>query len=123
MVEQCMAYGLIWVSPGELADRLSILEIKHEKGLCGPEEVQELQGQWEQIGVGRSYVDELKRINLEAWDYVQKIYEYFDECKWPDADIAATCRIAHKLNKKRVTLKNKINEALGVNHKEVKTWK
>ena len=128
MVEQVMSYGLVWITPGELADRLSILEIKREKSYCDPNELADLRKQWDQLGIDYEYVKELKAINLEAWDYVDKIYSYFDDdsCKWPDTghlEIVATCRQAHKLNKRRVTLKNEINEKLGVKRKEVKTWK
>jgi len=128
MVEQVMSYGLVWITPGELADRLSILEIKREKSYCDPNELADLRKQWDQLGIDYEYVKELKAINLEAWYYVDKIYSYFDDdsCKWPDTghlEIVATCRQAHKLNKRRVTLKNEINEKLGVKRKEVKTWK
>jgi hypothetical protein len=128
MVEQVMSYGLVWITPGELADRLSILEIKREKSYSDPNELADLRKQWDQLGIDYEYVKELKAINLEAWYYVDKIYSYFDDdsCKWPDTghlEIVATCRQAHKLNKRRVTLKNEINEKLGVKRKEVKTWK
>ena len=125
MIEGAMAYGLVWIPPGELADRISILEIKREKSYCDPNELADLHNQWDQIGLGRDYIDQLKGINLEAWDCVDQIYNFFDSDEFSVnyMEQATVCRKAHQLNKQRVTLKNQINAALGVDRKEVKTWK
>ena len=119
-----MAMAKIQITPGELADRISILEIKREKSYHDKDELYELQREWESFGIGRSYINDLKKINLESWDVVQRIYELFDnELKADDyAKAALVSEKAHKLNKQRVTLKNYINKSLGVDRQEVKTW-
>jgi hypothetical protein len=115
----------IQITPGELADRISILEIKREKSYHDKDELYELQREWESFGIGRSYINDLKKINLESWDVVQKIYELFDEgLKFGAyAEAALVSEKAHHLNKQRVTLKNYINKSMGVDRQEIKTWR
>lgn len=119
-----MAMAKILITPGELADRISILEIKREKAHHDKYELYELQREWESFGIGRSYINDLKKINLESWDVVQRLYELFDTgLEFGDYMEAATVsKKAHDLNKKRVTLKNYINKSMGVDRHEVKTW-
>ena len=121
-----MSMALVAITPGDLADRISILEIKREKSYCDPEELYELQREWHSLGGARRYIDDLKQINLDGWDVVQRIYEMFED----DEDSTGVdknycynvCRNAHFINKRRVNLKNVINKVMGVERKEVKTW-
>lgn len=121
-----MSMAKVYITPGELADRISILEIKREKAHHDKDELYELQREWESFGIGRSYINDLKKINLEGWDVVQRIYEMFedisDSAGVDKEECYKVCRNAHFINKKRVTLKNYINKVLGVERKEVKTW-
>lgn len=119
-----MSMAKVYITPGELADRISILEIKREKAHHDKDELYELQREWESFGIGRSYINDLKKINLEAWDVVDNIYRLFDDgLKVGDyIEAALVCKKAHDLNKQRVTLKNNINKWLGVDRQEVKTW-
>ena len=115
----------IQITPGDLADRISILEIKKEKSFCDEVELEELMEQWKLLGVGRSYINDMKAINLEGWGTVERIYEMFDEMHCVSVDkneCFNVCRTAHMNNKMRVTFKNYINKCLGVDRQEIKTW-
>lgn len=127
------------LSAGEIADRLSILEIKAER-ITGQIdialELNECHREWDSI-IGndaglKEVLHELKRVNEIAWDSVENIYHYFNnglgDENWEignkkEAEEAIKeFRKAHDLNMRRIELKNEINRYCG-SRQEIKTWK
>ena len=118
------------LSQGEIADRITILEIKLEKiGNCVAGELAELRQEWK--GGFEAEVNALRRINRRAWDCVDMIYAGFltdfgsDDWRLSDIDQAEKSiknfRLAHMLNMERIGIKNAINKDIG--YQEYKTWK
>jgi hypothetical protein len=128
------------LTPGDVADRLSILSIKLARARAPNAQLQdqflEAQAVWHsyKIDAHKEY-EALADVNHEAYDVVELIYADFRDPlygteKW---DICAdldwqknektikNCRRAHELNMERVRLKNAINEKAGAKQ-EVKSW-
>ena len=119
------------ISPGELLDKISILEIKLEK-------VRDQEGQKE-IKKEYSILKEVQNSNIKITDELKKL---FDELKSVNSalwDIEDKIRICEKnkdygevfiklargvylSNDKRSKIKSKINTILGSNIKEVKEY-
>ena len=107
---------------GEIADRISILELKRAHGLLAPE-LMIFQAAYR----GRAQdLERLREINACAWPVVERIHGYFAGPVLPaDARIPSViedCRAAHQLNRLRVAVKNAINAQFN-EAREEKTWK
>lgn len=113
---------MIPYSQGEIADKLSILELKQDYGLPAPE-LDRFKQEWRGNAAD---LQRLRAINIEAWQVVERIHEYFLGPELPinvyKADVIKDCRRAHELNRMRVAVKNAINEQFG-EPLEYKTWK
>lgn len=108
------------LTQGEIADRISILELKQFHGLDVKDELEELRKEWKG---NEDDLEALRFVNCEAWAVVGRVHQYFDWGMKADNEvIVGDCRIAHSLNKKRVGIKNKINKEFG-EFIEHKTWK
>lgn len=126
------------LTPGEIADRMSILSIKLQKM---PEAVElvdqflEAQGEWLMLRLeADAEYDALAKVNLESYNIVDMLYDDFRDRKygtkeWSLADTplgkaewtVKNARRAHELNMERVRLKNAINAKAGADQ-EVKSW-
>lgn len=108
------------LTQGEIADKLSILELKAEHGFPVTDEMESLAEAYEGPQSG---LEALRRINAEAWEFVGIIHGHFDGVATVADDIIiAACRKAHLLNRQRVEAKNRINAECGDAH-EYKSWK
>lgn len=126
------------LTPGEIADRMSILSIKLQKM---PEKLElvdqflEAQAEWLmlRLDVDQEY-EELAKVNLEAYHVVDMIYDDFRDKRYGTsgwtlgdtqlekaAQTVRNCRRAHELNMERVRLKNAINRKAGADQEE-KSW-
>lgn len=122
---------LIPVSPGELLDKLSILEIKLERiddtAKRGNVEREHalLSQVWRQAGVDDDAVDEfrqaLRRVNEALWDIENaiRVHESRREFGEEFVDLA---RSVYLRNDERAAIKKRINEALGSDIHEEKSY-
>jgi hypothetical protein len=124
-----MATRCLEISQGEIADRMTILEIKAQRiGDAVRPELEAVNAAWN--GGHGDDVQRLREINAEAWECVEKIYSDFasgmGDDEWRLTDIGAAeasirnFRKAHLLNMARVEVKNRINNGAG--YRELKTW-
>ena len=119
------------ISPGELLDKISILEIKLEK-------VQNQEGQKE-IKKEYSILKEVQNSNIKITDELKKLFNELKNVNSALWDIEDKIRICEKnkdygevfiklargvylSNDKRSMIKSKINTILGSNIKEVKEY-
>ena len=125
-----MSKAWVMLSPGEVADKISVLELKQRKGFDVAHELHDLQVAMTSLGDAKG-LDELRQeldeINAQAGEKVDRIYQIFEDFSEEKPDMSKeayrVCSEAHFLNKRRVQLKNKINVLMGCKDKEVKTWK
>jgi hypothetical protein len=132
------------LTPGELADRMTILAAKLER-LTDDKTLQAIAKQyeqcldvWESLDLPDCSVEcfALNQVNNEGYEVVELIYadfrdEMYGQPCWSlfgDArsqeraeNTIKNCRRAHELNMERVRLKNAINAKAGA-AQEVKSW-
>ena len=118
------------VSPGELVDRWSILCIKRNHFL-GSEKVENIfremagiESAVQKLFSNREVHRLFKRLletNLRLWDIEDKL-RYFEKNKMFGADFVSYARAVYVNNDMRSTLKNEINDLLGSNFREVKSY-
>lgn len=109
---------------GEIADRITILELKAWSGLDTQKELHDARAAFRG---SENDLKELRDINRIAWHQVNTIHHYFDT---PDKLVTAldkdlclsACLMAHQLNRMRVAAKNAINRKFN-EPEELKTWK
>lgn len=110
---------LIPISPGELIDRITILEIK-QKAITDPAKLKNVDYELEQlkrIDIGNSdhaaqlskLHNELRAVNQSIWDSENDVREFWND----DAKFNAAARNSHFYNDERAKLKRAINELLG----------
>jgi hypothetical protein len=128
------------ITPGDIADRLTVLSIKMDRMPERQElkdQFSEAQAAWLQLRVNAdAEMQALSDVNREAYDVVEMIYADFRDPEygtgeWNLYPFYATmsratltiknCRRAHDLNMERVRLKNEINRKAGA-QQEVKSW-
>jgi hypothetical protein len=129
------------MTPGEIADRLTILAVKlwNLKDKSVVDQHAEALAAWKRLGLDEVVEDEMEELfdaNNEAYEVIEHIYSDFrDEmygtpCWSLFGDAKAqekaeqtikNCRRAHELNMERVRLKNAINAKAGA-AQEVKSW-
>lgn len=112
-------YGILTISPGDLADKLVILQIKREKienldsgyfiqdEICRTSIILDIILNFFSQEVYDTFLklqNELRSINLEQWALEDRVRT---ESSWEAAKAAREC------NTKRVKKKNEINELLG----------
>ena len=122
-----MSKAWVMLSPGEIADRISVLELKKKKGFDVEKELNDFKTAFNSLGYLKDISDlrhELDKINALAWDKIDRIYEMFESEKFVNfVETFTVCREAHFLNKERVITKNKISEMMGCKEQEQKSWK
>ena len=120
------------ISPGELIDKITILEIKKEK-ISNKEKLVEVNK--ELISLNEtlkksinnneskilSFKNDLKNINLKLWDIEDGKRSAEKNNKF-DEKFIELARSVYKFNDERAKIKLAINNALGSNIKEVKSY-
>ena len=119
------------ISAGELIDKITILEIKKEK-ISNKEKLIEIDK--ELVSLNKtlkksindeskilSFKNDLKNINLKLWDIEDGKRSAEKNNKF-DAKFIELARSVYKFNDERAKIKLAINNALGSNIKEVKSY-
>tara|TARA_B100001248_G_scaffold198819_1_gene153185 strand:+ start:1663 stop:2058 length:396 start_codon:yes stop_codon:yes gene_type:complete len=119
------------ISAGELIDKITILEIKKDK-ISNKEKQESVNKELESLNITmKKYIpdqkeilkfkNDLKKINLKLWD-VEDQKRISEKNKQFDEKFINLARNVYKLNDQRAKLKLDINETLGSNIKEVKSY-
>lgn len=119
------------VSPGELADKLSILEIKNEK-ITDSEKLKNigyeqslLRRIWSKSQFEKKFVSkelsELKRVNRKLWEIEDQI-RFKESGKQFDEEFIKLARLVYISNDKRSGIKRKINQIYGSDLLEEKSY-
>ena len=119
------------ISAGELIDKITILEIKKEK-IINKEKLIEVDK--ELVSLNKtlkksiideskilSFKDDLKNINLKLWD-IEDGKRLAEKNSQFDEKFIELARSVYKFNDERAKIKLAINNALGSNIKEVKSY-
>ena len=119
------------ISAGELIDKITILEIKKEK-ISNKEKLVEVNK--ELISLNEtlkksindeskivSFKNDLKNINLKLWD-IEDGKRSAEKNNQFDEKFIELARSVYKFNDERAKIKSAINNALGSNIKEVKSY-
>lgn len=120
------------ISPGELLDKISILEIKSEriddplKRANVERELDLLTGLWHSEAAETSEITaqrgELKTLNEKLWGIEDEIRDCEREADF-GSRFVELARSVYKTNDQRAALKRRINEALGSTILEEKSYK
>ena len=119
------------ISAGELIDKITILEIKKEK-ISNKEKLIEVDKELVSFNETLkksindenkilSFKNDLKNINLKLWDIENNKRKAEQEQKFGE-DFIENARNVYKSNDERAKIKLAINNALGSNIKEVKSY-
>ena len=119
------------ISAGELVDKITILKIKKEK-IANKEKLVEIKKELDSLTNTfnksikkninlKTLTKELKNINLKLWDIENKKRELEKKQRF-GKEFIELARNVYKSNDERAKIKLKINEALGSNIKEVKSY-
>ena len=119
------------ISAGELIDKITILEIKKEK-ISNKEKLEEINKELISLNetLKKSIKDEskisnfkndLKNINLKLWD-IEDGKRSAEKNSQFDEKFIELARSVYKFNDERAKIKLAINNALGSNIKEVKSY-
>jgi len=119
------------ISAGELVDKITILKIKKEK-IANKEKLLEIKKELDSLTNTfnksikkninlETLTKELKSINLKLWDIENKKRE-LEKKQGFGKEFIDLARNVYKSNDERAKIKLKINEALGSNIKEVKSY-
>lgn len=104
----------------DIADRLSILGIKMERGLKGIES--EIRALLPFCHVSPADMAKLHRVNLEGWEANQHMFDHLEgKAIMPDHEFVAWAAKAHAANKERIAIKNHISRLFSESE-ERKTW-
>jgi hypothetical protein len=119
------------ISAGELVDKITILKIKKEK-ITNKEKLIEIKKELDSLintfnkSIKKNinletFTKELKNINLKLWDVEDKKRELEKKQEF-GKEFIELARNVYRFNDERAKIKLKINEALGSNIKEVKSY-
>ena len=119
------------ISAGELLDKITILEIKKEK-IENKDKLKEIEKELMSLNVTMkkfipdnpkisSFKDTLKNINLKLWD-IEDGKRYAEKNKDFGEKFIELARNVYKFNDERAKIKLAINNTLGSNVKEVKSY-
>ena len=119
------------ISAGELIDKITILEIKLTK-ISNNEKLNEIKKELSSLNETlkkfipeldeiKNYIDELKKINLKLWD-IEDGKRAAEKNKKFDEKFIELARNVYKFNDERAKIKLSINNVLGSNIKEVKSY-
>ena len=119
------------ISAGELIDKITILEIKKEK-ISNKEKLIEVDKELVSLNETLkksindenkilSFKNDLKNINLKLWD-IEDGKRFAEKNNQFDEKFIQLARNVYKFNDERAKIKLAINNALGSNIKEVKSY-
>ena len=119
------------ISAGELIDKITILEIKKEK-ISNKDKLDNINKELSSLNhTMKKYIsdqskisnfkNDLKNINLKLWD-IEDAKRTAEKNKKFDDKFIELARNVYKFNDKRAEIKLEINNALGSNIKEVKSY-
>ena len=119
------------ISAGELIDKITILEIKKVK-ITNKDKIRNIQKELESlnetlkksipdISIIKQHIDNLKNLNLKLWD-IEDGKRLAEKNKDFGEKIIELARNVYKINDERARVKLLINESLGSNIKEVKSY-
>ena len=119
------------ISAGELVDKITILKIKKEK-IADKEKLVEIKKELDSLTNTfnksikkninlETLTKDLENINLKLWDIEDKKRE-LEKKQGFGKEFIELARNVYKFNDERAKIKLKINEALGSNIKEVKSY-
>ena len=119
------------ISAGELIDKITILEIKKEK-ITNKEKLVEIEKELKSLNLTLNkfipdlknisdYKNQLKQINIKLWDIEDGKRLAEKNSKFGD-EFIKLARNVYKFNDERAKIKLSINNALGSNIKEVKSY-
>ena len=119
------------ISAAELIDKITILEIKHTK-IKDKSKLNEINKELlslrdiykksiENDEIIKDLSRKLKDINLKLWD-IEDSKRFAEKNKIFDENFISLSRNVYKFNDERAKIKMKINEILGSNIKEVKSY-
>ena len=119
------------ISAGELVDKITILKIKKEK-IADKEKLVEIKKELDSLTNTfnksikkninlETLTKDLENINLKLWDIEDKIRK-LEKKQGFGKEFIELARNVYKFNDERAKIKLKINEALGSNIKEVKSY-
>lgn len=119
------------VSPGELLDKITILRIKRERFAAGEKrdhvlhELSLLEQAWQQTGLETAeilaLVAELQQVNEQLWEIEDDIRDK-ERAQSFGAEFIALARSVYQRNDHRAALKKQINQALGSDLVEEKSY-
>ena len=119
------------ISPGELLDKISILEIKLEKvkGKNSLEEIKKEHKMLKEIqtssieitGEIKDLFQSIKNVNIKLWDIEDKL-RICEKNKDFDKNFIELARAVYFANDDRAKLKSKINKILNSNIREIKQY-
>jgi hypothetical protein len=118
----------IEVSNGEIADKLTIVEIKKER-ITDPVKLVNLEKEYQVLNEAVSAIidkkhplyRELYEINCQLWEIEDHIRD-LERAKTFNSDFIETARAVYFTNDKRSEVKRKINELTGSNLTEEKSY-
>jgi hypothetical protein len=119
------------ISAGELVDKITILEIKMIK-IKDNSKLKEVDKELKSLNLTfknfvpnqsliKNWIKKLKDINLKLWD-IEESKRKAEKNKNFDDNFIQLARNVYKFNDERANIKLKINQALGSNIKEVKSY-
>ena len=119
------------ISAGELIDKITILEIKKER-ITNIKKLVEVDKELSSLNqtlkkslpdqsIIASFKKDLKDVNLKLWD-IEDGKRFAEKNNKFDEKFIELARSVYKNNDKRAKIKSAINDALGSNIKEVKSY-
>ena len=119
------------ISPGELLDKISILEIKLEK-VKDKKSLEEIKKEYkilkeiqtnsiEMTDEIKNLIQSVKNVNIELWDIEDKL-RIFEKSKDFGKNFIELARAVYSTNDKRSKIKSEINKTLGSNIREIKKY-
>ncbi len=120
----------ISISPGELLDRITILEIKLNN-IKDKEKLQHIQAEWAMLSAARvvlpatsvlvSLESRLRDVNTHLWHIEDDIREYERRREF-GAEFIELARSVYKVNDQRASIKREINTLLDATYREEKSY-
>ena len=119
------------ISAGELIDKITILEIKQDK-ISEKDKLMNIQNELSSLNeTFKKYIpdqdeivnfkEDLKKINLKLWE-IEEGKKFAEKNKKFDENFIELARNVYKFNDERAKIKLAINDKLGSNIKEVKSY-
>ena len=119
------------ISAGELVDKITILEIKKAK-ISNKKKLEDVNKELESLNqtfkkfipndsVIKNHMDQLKNINSKLWD-IEDGKRKLEKKQDFSEKFVELARSVYKFNDQRAKIKSEINETLGSNIKEVKSY-